>query len=386
VSANEDRAAFSVSTGYWGAEVVVGVRGELDLATAPELAGLLRAVRDRGHSSVVLDLSRLDFMDSSGLAVIADAATELSGVKGSLAIRSPSDQVRHIMAITKVDALVAVEQRIPDPEALGPEEIVETALAAAGTAVRDKQSEPATRLRRLTSLPADSDVVDGALRLVVALARATVGGADGVSISLRRHGVLSTVAASDQTILAMDADQYGTGEGPCVDASNEGRWFHSHALGEESRWPSFTPGARGLGINAILSSPLKAGDEPIGALNIYSRRAGAFASVDQGLASVFASEASAILTEARVDASEAEQAQRMHEAIGVRDLIARAQGVVMEREGLGPAAAYGRLRRGARALSQPLRVRAAIVIASTQRPRAAEGPATGPAQLEAPRS
>jgi hypothetical protein len=65
----------------------------------------------------------------------------------------------------------------------------------------------------MTAMLADPDVVDGALRLVVELARSCVSGADGVSVSLLRHGVLSTVAASDQTIMAMDADQYATGEG-----------------------------------------------------------------------------------------------------------------------------------------------------------------------------
>jgi hypothetical protein len=78
-------------------------------------------------------------------------------------------------------------------------------------------------LRRVTALPADPDVVDGALRLIVELARISIRGADGVSVSLKRHGVLSTVAASDQTILAMDADQYSTGQGPCVDASVKGQ-------------------------------------------------------------------------------------------------------------------------------------------------------------------
>lgn len=91
-------------------------------------------------------------------------------------------------------------------------------------------------------------------------------GADGVSVSLRRHGHLATVASSDQTILEMDADQYATGEGPCVDASVEGRWFHVESLDNETRWPAFIPRAQKLGINAILSIPLLAGDRPIGAL------------------------------------------------------------------------------------------------------------------------
>jgi len=40
-------------------------------------------------------------------------------------------------------------------------------------------------------MPADPDVVDGALRLVVDLARSCVDGADGVSVSLVHNGVLS---------------------------------------------------------------------------------------------------------------------------------------------------------------------------------------------------
>jgi anti-anti-sigma factor len=384
VSAVAERAAhFGMSSEYWGAEVVVGVRGELDVATAPELAGLLGAVIDCGHVSVVLDMAALDFMDSSGLAVIGEVATRLAGMGGEITIRSASEQARQIMAVTKVDTLVRTERVDSVADDLGPEEATDTATAAAGSAApASSPMLPVVASRRLTSLPADRDVVDAALRLVVALARKTVGGADGVSISLRRHGVLSTVAASDQTILDMDADQYGTGQGPCVDASTEGRWFHAHALGEESRWPAFTPRAQALGINAILSSPLKVGAEPVGALNIYSRRAGAFGSQDEGLASVFASEASAVLTEAGVDVSDAEQAQRMQEALEIRHLIARAQGVVMERERLGAEAAFTWLRRRAHDRSESLRTRAGTVIASTQRPR----PVAGPPQLEAPHS
>lgn len=101
------------------------------------------------------------------------------------------------------------------------------------------------------------------------------------SISLRRHGPLATVAASDQTISERDFHQYATGEGPCVDASRQGRWFHVETLGSETRWPAFTPRARTLGINAILSSPLLAGGRPVGAPNIYSRAAVAFAPKDQ---------------------------------------------------------------------------------------------------------
>jgi len=85
----------------------------------------------------------------------------------------------------------------------------------------------------LAALPVATDLVDAALRLVTALTRVTIGGADGVSVSLTRHGQLTTVAASDETIAQMDRDQYATGEGPCLAAASEGHWFHVESLADE---------------------------------------------------------------------------------------------------------------------------------------------------------
>jgi hypothetical protein len=222
------------------------------------------------------------------------------------------------------------------------------------------------QLRRVAAIPADKDVVDGVLRLVVALARATVRGADGVSVSLRRHGDLRTVAASNQTISDMDAEQYATGQGPCIDASVKGQCFHAKSLQHETRWAAFTPRARALGINAILSSPLLAGDQPVGALNIYSRSVAAFAPEDQELASQFAVETSAILTEVGVDVTDDEASSRLREALGVRRVIAQAEGVLMARLGVDTEGAYTTLRHMSLDSGKPLRQQAEDVIGTTQ--------------------
>jgi hypothetical protein len=215
--------------------------------------------------------------------------------------------------------------------------------------------------------PVDSDLIDGALRLVVELAHDTVGGADGVSVSLRRHGVLSTVAASNQTVLEMDAQQYATGEGPCVEASIEGRRYLTESLEHEERWPEFTPRARALGINAILSTPLLTQKRPVGALNIYSRTTSAFAARDQKLAAKFAAEASTILTDSGVDLSDEERSERIQKALRSRELIAQAQGVIMERHGVTEHDAYKALRIYSQRTGRSLRDRAQDVTESTVR-------------------
>ena len=363
-------AGFAVSTGFWGDRVELAVRGEVDILTASDLGGLVDAVIESGYRFVVLDLAASDFLDASGLRVIARGARQLVLAGGRLTIRSPSVMVQRILDISGLSKVVRLEQ--PGAAShLGPEELGGPALTPYGPAPHNL----AQHVRTLTAIPADNDVIDRALQLVVALASATVGGADGVSVSLRRNGRLATVAASDQTISNMDADQYTTGEGPCVDASVEGRWFHVEALADEQRWPAFIPRARALGINAILSSPLLARDRPVGALNIYSRTAAVFTPEDQRLAALFASEASTILADARLEVADDELAGRVAQALRARQVIAQAQGVIMQREGVDEDAAYTALRRSSIRTGTPLREHAERVVAATS----PAGPAVGPA-------
>jgi hypothetical protein len=220
----------------------------------------------------------------------------------------------------------------------------------------------------VTALPVDAHVIDGALRLVIELAKSNVMGADGVSVSLLRHGRITTVAASDQTIADMDADQYATGEGPCLDASNQGHWFHAESLDTETRWPAFTPQARRLGINAIMSTPLTAFDNPIGALNIYSRTPYAFDVEAQKTAAGFAHKASVILSGAGAGVTDAQDARRFHGALESREIIAMAKGILMERLGVDADDAFDVLVRLSCYSGLPLRTRAHEMVISARRP------------------
>lgn len=361
-TAQDPYGGFAVNVEFVGNAVVLHVRGEVDIFSAPELRGLLLAMVDAGHDSVVVDLACVSFFDASGLGVIADGASRLRAGSGTLTLRSPSPLVRRLLSITRLDEVVRVEDDVTASSRLGPEERMDLQEIPASP---ETYVAPA-RLRQFAAIPAGDDVVDGALRLVVALAQATVAGADGVSVSLRRHGRLATVASSDQTIAAMDANQYDTGEGPCVDASVAGHWFHTEALEAETRWPAFIPRAQALGINAILSTPLFATDRPVGALNMYSRTAAAFTPEEQQLASVFASEASRILTTAGVDVPEEELASRFHEALRSREVIAQAQGVIMERDGVSEDDAYSALRTFSMRTSVPLKTWATEVVEATR--------------------
>jgi anti-anti-sigma factor len=367
-SPNNGATGFSAVWSQVGDEAVLAVQGEVNPRTATVLTSELEKSIVRGNRLIVLDLGEVKFIDGSGLAAITKAAEGLALIGGVLTVRSAPPAVRRLLEITGVASLRVDEAK---PEVRGLEELIGAGSMSVHTAEESHHLVSAPTVSFQTS----DQLLDRTLRLVVALAHAAVGGADGVSVSLQRRGRLATVAATDQTISDMDANQYATGEGPCIDASVEGRRFYAESLHLETRWPSFTPRALTLGINAILSSPLLVQDRSVGALNIYSRTASAFGPGDQDLAAIFASEASTVLTDVGLDEAGDMVSTRYREALRTREVIAQAQGALMERHGEEEAQAYSRLRRLSLDEERPLRETAHSVVASTgQTPSSAAEP------------
>jgi anti-anti-sigma factor len=338
----------------------IALSGEIDVASAPRVRALVGATLDTHQGRLALDLADVTFLDASGLRVIVYAVQRLRRRDRLLGIRSPSPAVRRLLDLTNVTDTVHIDSIGADNHLGQAQEVDE--VGAAGTAID-------ATIRQAAASPL-ADIVDAALGLVVALAQAAVQGADGVSVSLTRHGRIVTVAASDEKITEMDHDQYLAGEGPCMSAAAEGRWFHVESVDDEERWPDFISRAREHGVKSILSSPLTATAGPVGALNIYSNVERAFGVHEQELASQFAAQASTVLLAAAVDVTDAQLDERMREALETRDLIARAQGVLMVRDHVTAEEAFGILRRRGRHPDVPVRQLAADIVASTVPPAA----------------
>jgi anti-anti-sigma factor len=95
---------FSLSTSERAGSVIVVVRGELDLATAPELDKVVTDGLDAGRD-VVVDLRELEFMDSSGLRVLVSAHKRPPGGPRFQVVRPPAGgPVAKILAIAGVES------------------------------------------------------------------------------------------------------------------------------------------------------------------------------------------------------------------------------------------------------------------------------------------
>jgi anti-sigma B factor antagonist len=97
-----------------GDELVIELVGDIDMATTPMLAHVLAAV-PLGHQIVVLDLARVEFMGSSGVAAILHARDDLAAAGQDLVLRLPSRAVQRVLDLTGVADLLAR----PDPRLHG---------------------------------------------------------------------------------------------------------------------------------------------------------------------------------------------------------------------------------------------------------------------------
>jgi anti-anti-sigma factor len=83
---------------------VIKLCGELDIASAPHVREQLLAVLDRHRKPrLILDLSELEFMDSSGTAVLVNTERRARLLGCTLALASPQAAVSRVLRISGLD-------------------------------------------------------------------------------------------------------------------------------------------------------------------------------------------------------------------------------------------------------------------------------------------
>jgi anti-anti-sigma factor len=337
----QSAASFGVAVGFSGDEVVVSVTGDLDEATAPELDLLLAAAVDTGRDHIVLDLANVAFIGGPAIGPITSADERLRARGSRLEVRSVTPMGMQLLELAGLRSVAAPESAEPTHELL-------------------------RFTRALTSLPAD-EVIDTGLRVVVEVAPMAIPHVRGASVSLRRHGVLATVAATTGQTRDWDDSQYRAGDGPCIEASVVGRPVHVTELPGE-RWQPYLAGLRAAGVAAILSTPITSGDGPLGSINLYSGRPEGFAAEEHEIAARLARHAGTLIGRASAAEAVDRLGERFEEVLTARDAVSQAQGMLMDRSGVSAEEAFTALRRFARHTGSPLTEYARDLAVSSRRP------------------
>jgi len=216
--------------------------------------------------------------------------------------------------------------------------------------------------------------VGGTLQQIVDFAVATVEGCDAAGISLLTGTEVSTPVYSEAIALQIDAVQYETGEGPCLDAIARESVVYGEDLADDERWSVFGPRAAALGMRSLLSFRLS-GTGTLGALNLYAHLPRAYGVVDRTRALIFATHAGIALGAAEALegvnaalASEITKLENLRGALASREVIGQAEGILIEREKMTPQQAFGLLRRASQNLNVKLREVATYVVETGEVP------------------
>jgi GAF domain-containing protein len=200
----------------------------------------------------------------------------------------------------------------------------------------------------LRDLFAAEEPLDLIAARVAKTAVAAIPNADTVSITVLSWPNPRTAASTDSRATDLDAEQYASGRGPCLEAALSRVPVRAVMSEAHHRWPEFVEAAQRVGIRASLSVPLVVGgvdeeQELVGSLNIYSATASAFDPFDEELMRLYSAAAGQAITNAgRWQHSRATVTQ-LEQALVSRSDIDMAKGALIALHGCDPQEAFAKL-------------------------------------------
>jgi hypothetical protein len=193
---------------------------------------------------------------------------------------------------------------------------------------------------------ADSDTVIAEL---VEHAAVEIPGAQYAGVTVTRNAKqIDTPAATHKWPVLLDEIQQRHREGPCLTAAWEEKTIHVANLQTDERFPLYARDAlEQTPIKSVMAFQMWVAGETMGALNVYAETANAFGPGSRAIGLVFAAHSSVAWNAARRD----EQFKR---ALGSRDVIGQAKGMLMERYGVDAIQAFDLLRKLSQDSNTPL--------------------------------
>ncbi|WP_051274392.1 GAF and ANTAR domain-containing protein [Cellulomonas sp. URHD0024] len=225
--------------------------------------------------------------------------------------------------------------------------------------------DEATRTAAITELQAvllETVGIEEFLDGVADAAARQVGPATSATITLRRDGRPTLVAASDPRAAECDEVEYAVEEGPCLSSIDLGRLIHVPDIATETQWPAWRAAARGNGYRSAAALPRSVRPATHIALNLYAVDAHAWNESAIEVADLYADEAARAVALCLRTADLAEMNADLRAALASRAVIDQALGVVMAQNRCSPDKAMAILRSASQHRKVKLREVAAIVV------------------------
>ncbi len=97
-----------------GGAAVVALEGEVTVFTSPALRERLRSVLEDGPRRIVMDLSGVGYVDSSGVATLVEALREIRGLGGEMVLAGVAERVRGVLEIARLDTVFPTAETVEE--------------------------------------------------------------------------------------------------------------------------------------------------------------------------------------------------------------------------------------------------------------------------------
>jgi anti-sigma B factor antagonist len=97
-----------------GGVAVARVTGRLDFAAAPNARDQFANAVAGGQNKLVVDLSKVEFVDSAGLGTLIGGMRRARQAGGDLRIANPTDQVTMLLSLTSLDQVLKIHPTIEE--------------------------------------------------------------------------------------------------------------------------------------------------------------------------------------------------------------------------------------------------------------------------------
>jgi GAF domain-containing protein len=171
-----------------------------------------------------------------------------------------------------------------------------------------------------------------------------VTGSQGTGVVLAGHRGLAFAAASDDQVVEIEVLQDRIASGACHEAFATDQLVIVDDLAGEDRWPEYCERAVELGFRAVVGVPMRACGQTIGVLNIYRRDPGAWNEADIEGAEILTAMGAGYVLHANHLRAQHDLTDQLETALGSRDVIGQAKGLLIERHGVDAAEAFAMLR------------------------------------------
>jgi GAF domain-containing protein len=217
---------------------------------------------------------------------------------------------------------------------------------------------------RIADLLLTHETVDAAVSALAQALKEAIPGTLGAGVSLMdARGRRTSTASTDPAIVQADQFQYDLRQGPCLTAWAQQATVTVGDTRTDHRWPAWSRAIADLPLRSVISTPLSTPDGAIGALKVYSPVPDGLDSRAISLLELLARPAALMLANTQARDAAQRLSDGLIDALGARDAVGTASGIVMERQHINRDQALDVLISASRRRNEPLHQLARDIIA-----------------------